>query len=540
MTVTIAYFLLYLSDDNFQTYIEKGLRVTSPFTYSGLNDNTAYKLKLKSVDTTGRISPFSETISFSTLVDLIAPVLNSATSIVYDGFTVSWGAVANATSYRVDVSIDNFNTFVSGYNNLQVMGTSTAITGLTQNIACQVRVRAENSGGVSDNSNVITATPVIGVPTATEETAKTLQGFTAGWNSVTGATGYKLTVATSSDLQTGIVSGWNEKAVTGTSDVVTGLTINGTYYYGVKSTDGVYTSVYSNIITATPSTAINTLIYASDVSGRSYIYKADFTAPDTLSNISRVTSTSGITETIDYQVRLSRDGRYLVYTKEVYAGKSQIFYWDFVTGTETQVTNNASLNYQYVNFIPNSTDIFAVENYATGLLVKFDKTSLVRTQLRSSTSNGVQFGDFNADGSKFIYTTITGGIYQLREIPTSSWTGSTTLLRSFGASIPQYARYNHDFTKIMYTRTIPGVNTYQVHECDADGANEIMKPTTNNLINNYSICEDPTGTYKSFSFRATSSDFQVYKCDSDYTDQAVWINNVGNYVEIPLDWNYRV
>jgi len=67
--------------------------------------------------------------------------------------------------------------------------------------------------------------------------------FTVNWTAVSGATGYRLDVATDKAF-TSLVTGYDDLACTGTSQAVdTGAA--GTYYYRLRATDGVRTSPYS-------------------------------------------------------------------------------------------------------------------------------------------------------------------------------------------------------------------------------------------------------------------------------------------------------
>ncbi len=88
-----------------------------------------------------------------------APIATDATNVLSTSFTANWTAPAGGTpaEYRLDVSTSNtFVTYVTGYDNLTVVGTSQSVTGLSQNIIYYYRVRAVNATGSSTNSNTIT------------------------------------------------------------------------------------------------------------------------------------------------------------------------------------------------------------------------------------------------------------------------------------------------------------------------------------------------------------------------------------------------
>lgn len=94
----------------------------------------------------------------SNLLSLEPPVASAATNISASGFAANWNAATGATGYQLDVSKDNFATFVTGYNSKSVVGTSEAITGLVANTTYKYRVRAANGPNISLSSNVISAT----------------------------------------------------------------------------------------------------------------------------------------------------------------------------------------------------------------------------------------------------------------------------------------------------------------------------------------------------------------------------------------------
>ncbi len=111
-----------------------------------------------------------------------APTAQAASNVLDTSFTANWSSVAGATEYRLDVSTaSNFSSFVSGYQDKAVAGTSQSVTGLTAGTTYYYRVRAVK-GKTSENSNTITTYMM---PIASPVMFYAGDTFTANGNNIT-------------------------------------------------------------------------------------------------------------------------------------------------------------------------------------------------------------------------------------------------------------------------------------------------------------------------------------------------------------------
>lgn len=174
--------------------------VTSYSSFTGFAAGTTYIFKLYPYNNSGANIDYLATGVPSFEAELLPAAPASAptfASVTATGFTVNWSAVTGADSYRLDVSTaSDFASFVGGYENLEVTGgTSQAVTGLSANTQYFARVRAVNTSGTGANSATGNqTTSQLSAPATLAASSITSSGFTANWNSVSGATGYRVDV----------------------------------------------------------------------------------------------------------------------------------------------------------------------------------------------------------------------------------------------------------------------------------------------------------------------------------------------------------
>ena len=134
---------------------------SSPAVHSGLNCGTLYYYKAWSMKGTNYSSPGTNGNATTQLASAPASVWASATN--ENDFTASWSAASGATSYRLDVStVNTFASYVAGYQDRTVAGTSQSVTGLAYSTPYYFRVRTVSTGCTSLNSTTANVTTAIG------------------------------------------------------------------------------------------------------------------------------------------------------------------------------------------------------------------------------------------------------------------------------------------------------------------------------------------------------------------------------------------
>ncbi len=267
-TGAAGYYLDVATDNAFTNFVSgfnnKDVSNVTTFSVTGLSANTTYYYRTRAYNTTGT-SGNSNVIT--QLTAPAAPIANAASNVLSSSFSANWNAVTGGTGYRIDVATDNgFTNILGSYNNLDVSNVTTySVTGLSPNSTYYYRVRAYNTGGTSSSSNIISQLTPSGPPTAIAASNIQSSSFSANWNAVAGATGYRIDVATDNGFTSILGSYNNLDAANVTTYSITGLSPSTTYYYRVRAYNGGGTSDNSNTISQQTTPAAPTATAAANV-----------------------------------------------------------------------------------------------------------------------------------------------------------------------------------------------------------------------------------------------------------------------------------
>lgn len=300
----------------------------SSYSQIGLTDNTTYYYAVYSYSGAGSQINYSSVLNGSqTTSGIDAPVASNASTISSTGITANWNTLSGATGYKLDVSTysafgtntpasmtEGFESGLSGSytsstltlgsgdwvfanSGLAVSGTGNFNSGTT---SCQLKA----SSGIATSpskASISTVTFYAKSPNGatTIDIKKIVNGGSAALVETKNLTSswaqYTVTVnENSSDVKISFVNGssyiliddvvinhsnftasllssYNNLSVSGTSQSVTGLSPNTTYYYRVRAVGSNSTSVSSNVISVTTSqVSTPTAIDATNVTSTTF------------------------------------------------------------------------------------------------------------------------------------------------------------------------------------------------------------------------------------------------------------------------------
>ena len=216
---------------------------TANYNLTGLNPNTTYNTRVKSICTSGS-SEYSTAINFTTenqTCDVPANLV--VTNIANTTATGNWNAVSGATSYNFEYKPNSGDTWT-------VINTTSTVynaTGLNENTLYDIRVKANCSFGSGDYSITLhfTTTSGIscGIPTNLASSNLSLSSATISWNATSGATSYNLQYKPASS------STWSVVNTTNTFVTLSGMSPSTEYNVRVQSICGVIHGEFTSMIT---------------------------------------------------------------------------------------------------------------------------------------------------------------------------------------------------------------------------------------------------------------------------------------------------
>ncbi|HXH74804.1 MAG TPA: fibronectin type III domain-containing protein [Bacteriovoracaceae bacterium] len=203
-------------------------------TDTGLANGTTYFYVVRAFNGTDSANSGEVSVKPIASFSLATAVVNSSSSI-----TLTWGAAAGADSFDVQYGAS------SGIYLGTVTGVTSpyTLTGLSAGTLYYISIRAKNTvgSGTNYNSNELSRTTSMGAPTGLIATGTPGQ-VGLNWNSMSGASSYKVYRGVSSGVYTEIATG-----VVSSAYIDTGRTNGTVYYYAVKAFNGTDSAASSEV-----------------------------------------------------------------------------------------------------------------------------------------------------------------------------------------------------------------------------------------------------------------------------------------------------
>ncbi len=229
-----SYDVVLSANADFSSPIINTNTTSTSVAYSGLNFNTTYYVRVRGKNDVG--DGAWATVSWKTKlaqVTLVSPA-NEATGLMENG-TLSWNSVSGAANYNVQIATDAG--FANVIVNTDVTATSYNYTNFTNYQVYHWKVQAKDGTNTGDVSSVRNFRIRVGNPTITSPTTGTTGQPVNGnvtWTGVTGATKYRMQIATDAAF-TNIAQEFTDILVT--NKTYSGLSFFTTYFIRVFAAD---------------------------------------------------------------------------------------------------------------------------------------------------------------------------------------------------------------------------------------------------------------------------------------------------------------
>jgi hypothetical protein len=191
----VSKYIIDISNDNFVSIIKRDTSGTNSFKeFTGFDSGQEYQIRLQTLNEFDIPSEYSNTVT--TILVPVPPSNTTFSNITQESVDINWDQVNGATAYQIDISSNNFQSFVTGYNGKSLTGNQTTVTGLEAGKEYQVRIRSLNGNGlVSSNSETFNFPTVPLSPFDLSSTEIKQSGFDLNWTLVNEATGYKVEIS---------------------------------------------------------------------------------------------------------------------------------------------------------------------------------------------------------------------------------------------------------------------------------------------------------------------------------------------------------
>jgi hypothetical protein len=221
---------------------------------SGLSNLTKYYWRVNAKNP-GGTSAYAAKRAFTTISAIpaapahVSPANNAVNQQI--NVLLRWNRSTGATSYRLQVGTDP--TFAGGIvvDDSTLTDTTRAMSGLLNSTQYYWRVNAKNTAGTGAFSSAWSFTTIVADPSipvlVSPADGATDQDLTVTytWQATTGATSYRIQVASDPGFTSGIVV--DDSTITGTSKTAGGLVYGMRYYWRVNSKNVGGTSPYSSV-----------------------------------------------------------------------------------------------------------------------------------------------------------------------------------------------------------------------------------------------------------------------------------------------------